>query len=198
MKYFTRISMLLFLLIVSLNMDAQYKYGTYIDTLFFNVFSASPTQNVKKFIEEYAPILLQRINSTEEWVVYPLEERPKQIIVTHSMRFDYHPSVSEEFKYGELKVYTYATKIDKQEIAGVKDVEVLFAFEKYENALSFFERLRSDLSKRANESYSQENELLKVSKFYSEEDLYDIPAGIRIYIETRGFHNDFLVVITTS
>lgn len=180
-----------------MNINAQHDFGTYINKLFFNAYSSSPDPSVYKFLNDFAPILLNPPQNSGHWTIYSSQNIITPVVIIHSLIFNKHPFIDAPIAEGEFKIYTNVfndTVYDN--ITGIKNIQVILEFEKFEDASKLFENLRRDLKKLAEEITYYEDESRKFFDVASHENLYSIPSGVRILLETkRGVNNLFHLYI---
>jgi hypothetical protein len=167
-------------------MHAQENFGSYLNRIFFNVFSSNPDTSIHSFLKEYVPILLHPLQNSSKWTAYPTKDIIVPVIKTHSYFFNKHPFFDVHIKQGELKIYTTVYDYEKYHDAiGIKDVRVILEFEKSNEAINLFEKLRKDLGALGQEETYYEDKFKRFSKVYGHEIMYNIPCGVRIHLETK-------------
>lgn len=185
-------------LAISMNMHAQQNFGSYLNKMFFNVFSSNPDSSIHKFLSDFAPVLLLPPKNSGKWTAYADVIPP--VIITHSYIFHKHPFIDADIKQGEFKVYTNVYDNDVyHNSTGIKDIQVILEFEKLDDATNLFEKLRQDLIALGQEETYYEDKFRRFSKVNSHEIMYDIPCGVRIHLVTeRGINSLYQLSIGTN
>ncbi len=131
---------------------------TSINQMYLNVYTDSPEQNVKKFMDKYVPSFYR--NKTQGgWVAYP-DTIPIFTLEVHSLIFEKHPFFDGKYNYG---VFTIKTK-SENDSASLRDVQVFFCYDSESKALDDYNKLFNKFNQFENEHFVT-NEGLKRVEF---------------------------------
>lgn len=181
---------ILILHITCTNMNGQQSFGSYRNKIFLNVYTSNPHSSITKFLNDFAPILLDPPEHKGTWSAYSAEDIPMPIVITHSYVFQKHPFIDAPFKQGEFKVYTdvYGEEPYKNQV-GISSIHLILEFENFEDAEKLFDKCRTDLKAIAEENIYVEEKSRRLAVIYSDEDLYNIPCGIKMILGTERNNN---------
>jgi hypothetical protein len=166
------------------NMYAQESFGSYMDRLFFNSFSTVSDSNIRKFLADFAPKILESHKDRNGWSAYSSSVKTPPIEMSHSYIFKRYPVLDLAIKEGELKIYTYYFP-EFPESIGIRDIQIILEFKKLDDATKFFEKLKTDLIKLGREPYFQEDQFTKSLKIYSRVYQPNLPPAAHIQLETQ-------------
>ena len=178
-----------------MNIHAQQNFGSYMNTIFFNVFSSNPDSSIHKFLNDFVPVLLHPPEISGKWTAYPPGDFILPIVISHSYFFQKHPFIDANIKQGEFKVYTdvYDNAVYHNAV-GINDIQVILEFEKLDDAAKLFEKLRKDLIALCGDEIHSEDRGRRSSNFYSPETFYSVPSGVRIQLTTERCINSWYQV----
>lgn len=121
----------------------QPNFFTYIDNLFFNIFSYLPNERVAKFLNRYSDFLTCKVlRGGGGWTAYPIDsnidewERGK-----HSIEFREHSFLPFEF----WKVTLEITNSEHDLHLGTQNFSLTFDFYTAEEAFKAFEKINNDI-----------------------------------------------------
>jgi hypothetical protein len=178
-------------LTISMNMQAQQNFGSYLNKIFFNVFSTNPDSSIHKFLNDFVPVLLHPPENNATWSVYPPGDITPPVIITHSYIFHKHPFIDAAIKQGEFKVYTTVfDDLGYHNATGIKDIQVILGFEKLDDATKLFEEFRKDLKALGREHFYDEDKSRRFSVVYSQDTMYNIPSKVQILLVTHAGFDD--------
>jgi hypothetical protein len=192
------VKIILIILVNNMNIYAQHDFESYVNKVFFNVFSKTPDSSIRKFLSDFAPILLHPPENVDNWTAYPSADFKPPVEMIHSYVFRKHPFIETDIIQGEFKIYT-AVYDDTlyHNATTIKNIQVILEFDKLDDAIQQFEKLRNDLIPVAKEDTYYEDEHRRLLQVYSSEATHATPSGVRIHLLIeRGFSNLYQLSIS--
>lgn len=178
-----KILKLLLLTLMTNPMYAQQNFESYVNRLFFNIYLGNADSTIDNFLKDYVPAFFRKPQDSVQWTAYSSEKIDPPTIITHSVIFNKHPFINENFKRGEFKVFTNVyTSAPYENRVGVAKIQITLEFLKLEDAVRVFDQIRKDLKSIAEEQIFQEDSSKVFSEIYSNEQYLNIPCGLGLYL----------------
>ena len=173
-----------------MNENSKADISSFIDFIFFNIYTYLPHESVADFVNKYSTLLINRVRyGSGEWIIQAAD--PTQFkSITNSIEFDNHPFLSFPFQEGKLEI----DNLEFEDGIQTNDVRIRFTFLRKKEAFYAFEYLCNSFENLSTEKQSQVLSGVHMIE-YVNSNVSDIVKGISLILAKDKFINRYSLLV---